>query len=150
MDTEFSFSVRSATPADAPRLSEIEKECFSLPWSEKSLCDFIENQNTEMLIAEDESGIIGYAGAYLLIDEADIANVAVTSRARRRGVARRLVNELEKALRRHDIVSASLEVRQSNSNAIGLYSSEGYEQIAVRRGYYLSPREDAIIMKKIL
>ncbi len=150
MDTEFSYTVRDAIPADAPRLCEIEKECFSLPWSEKSLCDFIENQNTEMLIAEDASGIIGYAGAYLLIDEADIANIAVTSRARRRGVARRLVNELEKALRRHDIVSATLEVRQSNSSAISLYASEGYEQITVRRGYYLSPREDAIIMKKIL
>ncbi len=150
MDTEFAYTVRCAIPADASRLCEIEKECFSLPWSEKSLCDFIKNQNTEMLIAEDASGIIGYAGAYLLIDEADIANIAVTSRARRRGVASRLVQELEKALRRRDITSATLEVRQSNSGAISLYTSEGYEQIAIRRGYYLSPREDAIIMKKIL
>ena len=150
MDTEFSFTVREATSEDAPRLCEIEKECFSLPWSEKSLSDFIENQNTEMLVAEDNDGIIGYAGAYLLVDEADIANIAVTARARRRGVASKLLNELETALCRHNINSATLEVRQSNFNAITLYSAKGYEQIAVRRGYYLSPREDAIIMKKIL
>jgi ribosomal-protein-alanine N-acetyltransferase len=148
MQNAFSFEISNASCDDAVAIAQIEKECFSMPWSEKSLLEFIENPSTIMLTAKSGNRLIGYVGAYLVIDQADIANVAVTSDFRRRGVAKALMAELDNQITALGLDGITLEVRASNTSAVSLYGSLGYSEIGRRRGYYRAPREDAIIMKK--
>lgn len=150
MEMPLCYGIRDASSDDAACLSEIEKLCFSMPWSQKSLSDFIQSDNTVMLIAETENKLTGYAGAYVLIDEADITNVAVLSQYRNNGIGEALLRALEVKLLSLGILSITLEVRASNTPAKKLYQKLCYQEVGIRRGYYQFPREDAIIMKKIL
>ena len=72
-------------------------------------------------------------------------NIAVASTHRRRGIARKLVEEL---IRQLDAYQLTLEVRVSNSGAIALYESLGFRQVGLRKNYYRKPKEDALILRK--
>lgn len=132
------------------RLAEIERECFSTPWSEEALSDELSNPLALFFVALVGEEIAGYVGMTAVIDEGYLANLAVTARFRRRGVARALLHALigqaiEKRLR-----FITLEVRASNSPAQRLYRLFGFETVGRRRGFYASPIEDALLMTKNL
>lgn len=145
-----SLCIRHARPGDIPRLAELERLCFSSPWSEKSLSDFAANPDACLLTAEDDGVLLGYAGAFLSYDESDIANVATAPEARRRGIARALMTALAEELRARGAARAYLEVRESNTPALTLYTALGFSEVGRRRGYYTAPREDAILMARDL
>lgn len=141
-----SLILRRADAADVSRLAELERLCFSMPWSQKSLSDFAVNPDACLLVAEEDGTVLGYAGAFLSYDESDIANVATAPDARRRGIARALMTALTAELRARGVTRAYLEVRESNTPARALYASLGFADVGRRRGYYFSPQEDAILM----
>lgn len=140
--------VRKMQPEDLLQVCEIEKDNFSLPWSEKSFLESMERDDTLFLVALDREEVAGYLGCYCVAGEGEITNVAVKSSYRRQGVGGKLLETLyeeAKALRTQEFF---LEVRESNEAAIGLYSRQGFVKEGVRKNFYEQPVENAVIMWK--
>ena len=132
------------------QVAELEKRCFPDPWSERSIASELSNQLALWLVAEDNGVVAGYIGSQTVPDESDMMNVAVHPNYRRRGIAEALVNTLCDALKERGSVSLTLEVRASNEPAKALYEKLGFEQVGRRPNYYRNPKEDALILKKML
>lgn len=130
-------------------VAELERICFSVPWSRKMLAEELDNLLSAFLVALDDGGrVVGYAGVQVILDEGYITNVAVRPECRRQGVAGKLLQVfLDFAVANH-LAFLTLEVRASNYDAIALYGSRGFRSAGRRKNYYEHPREDAIIMTK--
>ncbi len=134
-----------------PEILAIERACFSLPWTEAMLRAQLAPEDRIFLAAVDGTGrVAGYVSAMTVLDEGYIANVAVAPEARRRGIARALLTELERRARAIPLAFLTLEVRAGNAPAIALYASLGYETVGRRRNYYEKPVEDALLMTRVL
>lgn len=138
------------TKEDIPFIAELEKECFSSPWTENGLIQELGNDNAIFFTAKKNGELIGYMGMHCVLDECYIANVAVSRLQRRQGAGRRLLRYAEERARERACSFISLEVRVSNEGAIGLYLSEGYERVGERKNFYTAPTENALIMTKNL
>ena len=136
------------TDAHVTQVAELEKICFSDPWSENSVASELKNPLSLWLVALDGATVAGYIGSQSVGEEADMMNVAVHLDYRRKGIARELVMGLVSALREKGVQSLALEVRQSNEPAIALYSQLGFQQVGLRPNYYRNPKENALILKK--
>lgn len=136
--------IRDFTPGDEKKIAEIEKECFSLPWSETAILDSY-NNNVKFFVAEKMSEIVGYCGLQLTEDIGFVTNIAVLPKFRHQGIGRALTKELLNFLYETNLSSVSLEVRVSNKNAISIYEKLGFKKIGVRKNFYSNPKEDAFI-----
>lgn len=130
------------------RVAELEKVCFSTPWSEQSIAQELHNPLSLWLLAVEGESLAGYVGSQTVMGETDMMNLAVAPQRRRQGIGRRLVEELTARLARMGSRSLTLEVRASNVPARALYEAMGFVQTGLRRGYYRSPREDGLILRK--
>lgn len=139
------MTITKMTAADVEAVAALEAETFSMPWSSQSFTDILYREDVLFLVAKDES-LLGYAGVYCTADEGEITNVAVASDARRRGVARALIEELTARLKRRGIDRIVLEVRVSNEPAIRLYEQTGFQTVGTRKNFYEKPIEDAYVM----
>lgn len=136
-------------PQHIERLAEIERLCFSKPWSYDGLAEELSNPLAVFFVEEDENGVaVGYAGMHHIVDEGYITNIAVHPDFRRRGIATKLLQALDKYADESGLTLLTLEVRRSNTTAINLYKREGFDEEGVRRGFYECPAEDALIMTK--
>ena len=130
------------------QVAALERECFSLPWSETMLEDSLYDERASFIVAEDEEGnVIGYAGLHVVLDEGYIDNIAVEEAARRHGVASALL-DVYCRFGEINLAFLTLEVRKSNTAAIALYEKHGFQQVGLRPGFYQKPREDAVIMTR--
>lgn len=136
------------TSAHTAQVAALEKNCFSMPWSENAIISELSNPLALWLVALDGDTVAGYVGSQSVMGEADMMNVAVLPEYRRRGVGRHLVNELIQSLSERGVHSLTLEVRASNESAINLYNSLGFIQVGRRPNYYSAPKEDALILRK--
>ena len=130
------------------QVAALEQVCFSDPWSEKSVASELTNGLSLWLVAMEGEALAGYVGSQSVLGESDMMNVAVDPAFRRRGIARALVTSLVEELAKAGNHSLTLEVRASNTPAIGLYEKLGFRQIGRRKNYYRNPREDALILRK--
>ena len=142
------MEIRKMTAREVPRVAELEKNCFSQPWSEKSVAGELENPLSLWLVAMDGDRLAGYVGSQTVMDETDMMNLAVGSEFRRQGVGEALVNALVASLKELGSRCLTLEVRDSNGPARALYAKLGFAEVGRRRGYYRDPREDALILRK--
>lgn len=142
------MEVRNMQPADVAQVAELEKLCFSAPWSENSIRSELTNPLSLWLVAVDGDTIAGYVGSQSVMGEADMMNVAVAPVYRRQGVAERLVALLVDKLTFNNVSSLTLEVRASNEPAIALYRKMSFVQVGRRPNYYTKPKEDALILRK--
>ena len=132
-------------------IAEIERQCFSTPWSAAALTEELDSPHAVFYAATDGDGrVLGYAGMHHVGDEGYIDNVAVDPAARRQGVARALMDALERYGREHALYRLTLEVRASNAAAIALYAGAGYVADGVRPNFYRQPTEDAAIYSRYL
>ena len=138
--------IRYYKPGDEKAIAEIEKECFSVPWSEQAVLDSA-NSGCTFVLFEKDGCPIGYAGLQAVLDEGYITNIAVKKAFRRQGIAKALIDELLKKLDT-ELSFISLEVRVSNSAAINLYRLLGFKEEGLRKNFYQAPKEDALIMTK--
>ena len=129
-------------------VAELEKICFSDPWSENSVASELKNKLALWLVAEEEGTVAGYIGSQTCGDESDVMNVAVHPDFRRRGIAEALVNSLVTELNAIGSHCLTLEVRASNAPAVSLYEKLGFAEIGRRKNYYRNPKEDALILRK--
>lgn len=144
--------IRTMKEADASKVAEMEKLCFSRPWSEKGFLDSLKLSYTCFLVAEEENTgkITGYIGIYFFVDEGEITNVAVHPDARNQGIGNALVAAMLEEAEKRGVDTVILEVRRSNDAAIHLYGKAGFEAIGIRKGFYDLPKEDAVIMNRKL
>ena len=129
-------------------IAQLERICFSDPWSEKSIRSEVSNPLSLWLVATDGDKIAGYVGSQSVLGWADMMNLAVAPEYRRLGIGENLVIELINRLKENQVTCLTLEVRLSNSAAIALYSKLGFLEVGRRPGYYHNPREDALILRK--
>lgn len=129
-------------------VAKLEKKCFSDPWSENSIRSELSNPLSLWIVAVDDGDVVGYVGSQSVLGESDMMNLAVCEDYRRMGVGCSLVEELVKALSRAGNYQLTLEVRSSNTAAIGLYEKMGFCQVGRRPNYYHNPKEDALILRK--
>ena len=140
--------VRKMQPKDLPKVCEIEKDNFSLPWSEKSFLESMERDDTIFLTALVDEEVAGYVGCYCIAGEGEITNVAVKDTYRRMGIGGKLLEELYKEAELLECKEFLLEVRESNEAAIGLYTRQGFVKEGIRKNFYEQPVENAVIMWK--
>ncbi len=136
------------TGADLPAVLAMEARCFPDPWSEGVFRSALADELCLWLTAEKDGAAVGYAGMQSVLDEGYIDNVAVDPDHRRQGVASALLEAMLAEARRRKLRFLSLEVRAGNAGAIALYASFGFDAVGRRKGYYLRPPEDALIMTK--
>lgn len=129
-----------------PAILEIEGLCNSSPWSEQSFRNELVNSESTFLVAIGEGQVVGYGGAWRVIDELHITTVAVHPEHRRQGVAKRLMIRLLEDAREEGLTCSTLEVRAGNDAAIRMYEHLGFASVGLRRRYYPDNREDAVIM----
>ena len=141
--------IRFAREEDFPRLAELERLCFSTPWSELSFADFARHGGL-ILTAGENGGISGYITVLFAADEGEIANLATDPGARRRGIASRLLAAAEEQAASRGVKTLFLEVRVSNEGAIALYEKAAYGAVGRRKNFYQFPTEDALLYRKDL
>ena len=131
-----------------PQVAALEKACFSLPWSEKSLRSELDNPLSFWLVMLDGESVAGYVGSQTVLGESDMMNLAVAEPYRRQGIGEALVLALVEGLRERGSHCLTLEVRASNAPAKGLYEKLGFVSVGRRPNYYSDPREDGEILRK--
>ena len=137
--------IREFIFGDQKAISLLEEECFITPWSEKAILESHGN-STLFLLFEEEGEILGYVGLQIVLDEGYITNVAVTKKARKRGVGSALISRLKEVAKEKGLRFISLEVRKSNAAAISLYEKQGFKAAGLRKNFYSHPTEDGLIM----
>lgn len=148
MEQKRQITVSKMTENDVPAVAFLERECFSSPWSEKSLRESLENEGAVFLCAREGGILLGYIGASVVLDEAYVSDLAVSKAARQKGVGTKLLSCCERLCRERGCSFLSLEVRKSNAAAVALYQKAGFASVGERKNFYSSPRENAIIMTK--
>ena len=134
--------------SDVPAVAELERKCFSDPWSERSVAAELENPLSLWLVALLGRTVVGYVGSQSVMEQADMMNIAVNPDYRRQGIAESLIERLVAELKDKQVSSLTLEVRASNAPAIALYRRLGFIQVGKRSNYYRNPREYALILRK--
>ena len=143
--------IRPANLADVDDVAAIEARSFSNPWHSQTFRSLISQGRAHILVAEDpEQGVGGYAVVWWVLDQGELANLAVTEGYQGRGVGSALLDRLLADAEAGGVETLFLEVRMSNTRAHQLYLSRGFVQVAVRKDYYRSPREDARVLVKQL
>ena len=132
-------------------VAELERICFTTPWSRNMLAEELDNYLSAFLVAlDDNDKVAGYAGLQAVLDEGYITNVAVRPDCRRQGVAGQILQVFLDFAQAQGLAFLTLEVRDSNAPAAALYASLGFAQIGLRKNYYQHPKEDARILRKEL
>lgn len=153
--------IRPALESDLEAILGIERDSFADPWSRASFESSMASNRMRFLVAEGGAGggrngaagevaILGFVVTLLLVEEAEIANLAVAPVARRRGIGGLLLDEVVAGATRAGVRSLYLEVRESNSAARALYESRRFLPVGRRRGYYQRPPEDALLLRRDL
>ncbi|RDY32239.1 ribosomal-protein-alanine N-acetyltransferase [Lachnotalea glycerini] len=138
--------IRLMTDRDIEQVSKIENETFSMPWSKDAFREFLKRKDTIYIVAEVNNEIVGYCGLWNIVQEGNINNFAVNKQYRKKHIGFEMLTKLIEIGNEQRINAYTLEVRQSNVAAIRLYHKIGFREDGIRKNFYESPREDAIIM----
>lgn len=133
-----------------PALAELEKVCFSTPWTEQGLREELDNHTAHFLVAQCGDAVVGYIGMFVVCESCYVSDIAVFPRYRRQGAATALIARAAADAAALGAESISLEVRPSNEAAVALYRSLGFDDVGLRKHFYREPDEDALIMTKVL
>ena len=143
------MTYRSWKFEDILKISELEKECFSDPWTYRMFVEGFTSKLFYGVCAVEDGEIVGYACETVLFENAEVDNIAVAESCRRRGVGKKLLKKLETEAKERGARVILLEVRVSNAPAMTMYLKEGFKGIYVRPRYY-PDGEDAVVMQKEL
>lgn len=138
------MNIAEMTRAHLSAVAQLERRCFSAPWSEAMLTE--ELGGGIFLVAEHEGEVLGYLGCQTVLDEGYITNVAVQPDCRRHGIGEKLLTQLLLHAQEAGLAFVTLEVRAGNVAAISLYEKAGFVKVGERRGFYRNPHEDAVLM----
>ena len=141
------ITVRPMVMTDVDGVMAVEQDSFLTPWSRSAFEEELaQNRLARYIVAVENDEIVGYAGTWLVINEAHVTNVAVSGQRRREGIGRLLMQKLMDLARENDMESMTLEVRVSNAAARHLYEQLGFVEAGIRKNYYSETKEDALIL----
>ena len=146
MGKEAAGLIRLMQEGDITDIVELEHLSFASPWSADSFRQELKNPLAFYLVWELEGKVVGYCGAWVLLGEAQITNVAIHPKHQRKGAGRRLLKSFLEKLNEKECHLVTLEVRPSNHRARSLYSEFGFQEIGRRKAYYQDNQEDALIL----
>ena len=133
---------------DIQDVLELERLCFSFPWSERQFNLSFKQRVFHVFGLKDSGRLLAYLAMYHTGEEMEILNVAVRPELRRQGLASRLLRIVLQIGRNMGMKEVFLEARRSNLAALALYQGHGFVQTGVRKGYYPDNGEDALLLKK--
>ncbi|MDJ0762155.1 MAG: ribosomal protein S18-alanine N-acetyltransferase [Myxococcota bacterium] len=143
--------IRTATPADIDAIVAVERSAFASPWPRSAFVSEIDGHRwSHVAVAEEGRTLVGFTVYWSVASELHLLNLAVDRAHRRRGIGRDLVAHLIAFGRNTRHTEVLLEVRVSNLTAITLYRHFGFEDLAIRPGYYADNGEDALVMSLVL
>jgi [ribosomal protein S18]-alanine N-acetyltransferase len=147
MVAAFPVIIEDMTLDDVAGVKDVERASFPVPWPANAFRhELTQNRNARYVVAREGERIVGYAGLWLMVDEAHVTTFAVHPDARRRRVGERLLQRLFEIAAGMSAQWLTLEVRASNLAAQRLYEKYGFRRAGVRRRYYSDNNEDALIM----
>lgn len=139
--------VADMTLDDIAAVQEVERSSFPIPWPANAFRhELTQNRNARYVVAREGDKVVGYAGLWLMVDEAHITTFAVLPEHRRRRIGERMLQRLFEVAEEVGAEWLTLEVRVSNLPAQRLYEKYGFKRAGVRRRYYSDNNEDALIM----
>ncbi len=141
---------RHMEPDDVEAVVSIESEAFTTPWRAATFRKLLDRPGAELRVADEEGEVVAYAVLWCILDQGELANIAVRPTDRRRGLGIRLLDHVLDVARERGVRTLYLEVRASNEPALHLYARRGFREIGVRKNYYDRPREDARVLEKRL
>ena len=144
--------LRQATVADLPEVAALERACYGDPWPASAFASLPENARVFFAVARHDvrDRLAGYVVAWYVLDEGELANLAVAPDMRGRGIGRALLDAMLRDAESRGTAQLYLEVRESNQAARQLYATRGFEEVGRRKRYYRSPTEDALILRRTL
>ena len=144
--------LQEATNADLPEVLALERSCYRDPWPASAFSALPDNSRVFFRVTRDEENgsVIGYVIAWFVMDEGELANLAVAPGYRRRGIGSALLDATLTDASARGVGQLYLEVRESNHAARRLYASRKFEEVGRRKQYYRSPQEDALILRRTL
>ena len=126
-ETRMHVRVVPMTADHLDEVAELERICFSVPWSRKMLAEELENLLSAFLVALDDSGrVVGYAGVQVILDEGYITNIAVRPECRRQGIAQQLLTYVKNRAAELELDAVELKVAAFNAPAQALYAKLGF------------------------
>ena len=140
------YRIIDASVKHVDALEALEECCFSVPWTREQLISQLPDDRHVFLVAEDGEKLLGYIGMMYVLDEGYISNVAVAPDNRQRGIGSALISTLLQRAEALGISFVTLEVRESNTPAVRLYTKYGFSEVGLRKNYYDLPKENAILM----
>lgn len=147
------ITVEDASIRLLDKLYEIEKKCFNQEaFSKQQIACLLSDYNSLSFVAKVNNQIAGFIIAQIDIDNnqlfGHIITIEVNSQFRRKGIAKRLLNEVETIVKLKGIEECRLEVRENNTDALNLYGRLGYKIVAKLENYY--PTGHGLYLKKNL
>ena len=142
------LTIRKMRKEDIESVAALENEIFTDAWSEKALDETYVQKQTLKLVAYEDKKLIGYVILYYVLEEGEIARIAVADEYRQKGVGTRMLIELNSLCEDNGITKLLLEVRESNESAIAFYQERGFIRNGIRKNFYTNPPEDAILMSR--
>ncbi len=139
--------LRRLRPEDVEQVVEIEREAFTTPWQADTFASLLDREGVELVVlAEPDGTVVGYAVLWCILDQGELANIAIVPAGRSEGLGGRLLEHVMKLARGRGVDRVYLEVRASNRAAAALYARSGFVEVGRRKGYYDRPKEDALVM----
>ena len=144
--------IRRGLAADLASVVELERACYSDPWPASAFVALPDNPRVYFAVADSPvvKSIAGYVVAWFVLDEGEVANLAVATNARRQGIGGALLDAAVRESIERGASDLYLEVRESNQNARRLSASRGFEEVSRRKGSDRAPVEDALILRRTL
>jgi len=130
------MTIRRMETGDIPEVLSLEEKCFAHPWTKEILEGLINDEGKIALVAAENSGFAGYISASVVLDEAELGNLAVTEKYRRQGIGEALMKALTDAAKTRGVRKLFLEVEDGNEAAARLYGKLGFEEYGLRKDYY--------------
>ncbi len=146
--------VRAMVEADLDAVMSIETASFTMPWTLDTFRGMLERTDSHLFVAEAASGpdgavvVVGYAVVWIVVDQAELGDIAVSPEWRGHGIGRGLLETVLDRVREQRVRELFLEVRPSNHGARALYERYGFVEIGRRKDYYSRPREDALVLRR--
>ncbi len=146
-EREFSYQFRPMVATDLDAIMEIEPYIYEHPWTRGNFSDSLKSEHSAQVLEQDAT-IIGYALMMMVLDEAHLLNLSIAKACQKQGLGRLLLEHMIQVAKKQKAANMFLEVRPSNISAIALYENIGFNEMAIRRGYYPAQngREDAVLM----
>lgn len=142
--------IRPMTEDDIARVLEIERASFTVPWTPATFFGLLRRPDAHLRVAESDGEIVGYAAVWVVLDQAELGDLAVVEGRRGQGIGTRLLGCVLDLARAHGVRDLYLEVRVSNTTARRLYERHGFRLAGRRPGYYARPKEDALVLRRVI